>query len=178
MTVPAAWSALVVAVPEAEPVIGRHRLRHDPAATHGVGTHVTVLFPFVPPGAIDETVLTRLEVRYADVPAFDARFGSFGRFPGVLWLHPEPVAMFRLLLDATFAAFAELPPYGGVHDRVVPHMTIGEVDGATADDLEEQIARFLPVVAAIERVTLIGADGGPASVLARFALAGAQPDTR
>ena len=43
-----ARSALVVAVPDAEPVVGHLMLRLDANAVLGVPAHVTVLFPFVP----------------------------------------------------------------------------------------------------------------------------------
>jgi hypothetical protein len=40
-----AQSAIVVVVEEAEPVVGAHRLRHDPVASLGVPAHVTILYP-------------------------------------------------------------------------------------------------------------------------------------
>ena len=44
-------TALVIAVPEAEPVVGRLRSLYDEADTTGVPAHVTLLFPF---GDFDE----------------------------------------------------------------------------------------------------------------------------
>ncbi|HEV8561156.1 MAG TPA: hypothetical protein VGR06_32930 [Actinophytocola sp.] len=46
-------SALIVAVPEAEPVVGRHRRDLDHSAQWGVPAHVTVLYPFASPARID-----------------------------------------------------------------------------------------------------------------------------
>ena len=38
-------SALLVAVPEAEPLVGALRLVHDPSAAVGVPAHITILLP-------------------------------------------------------------------------------------------------------------------------------------
>ena len=53
-------SAVVVAVPEAEPAVAAHRRRLDRAAGWGVPAHVTVLYPFVPPDRIDHTTIAAL----------------------------------------------------------------------------------------------------------------------
>ena len=42
-------SAVIVAVPAAEPAVRAHRQQFDRAAAWGVPAHVTVLYPFVPP---------------------------------------------------------------------------------------------------------------------------------
>ena len=44
----AGQTALVVAVPSAEPVVARLRASYDVAAAYGVPAHVTVLYPFLP----------------------------------------------------------------------------------------------------------------------------------
>ena len=44
-------SAVVVEVPEAEPLVGAWRLRFDPVAALGMPAHVTLLYPFVAPSA-------------------------------------------------------------------------------------------------------------------------------
>ena len=53
-----AWgdSALLVPIPEAEPIVAELRLEHDAIAARGVPAHVTVLFPFVPRALIRPSV--------------------------------------------------------------------------------------------------------------------------
>ena len=41
-------SALVILVPEAEPVVGRLRQRYDPSAAVGMPAHITLNYPFLP----------------------------------------------------------------------------------------------------------------------------------
>ena len=173
MTLDPEWSALVVSIPEAEPVVGELRRRHDSSAAMGVDAHVTILFPFLAPAVIDEAELSRLAALYAGVEAFAARFATVGRFPGVLYLTPEPAVRWRALLVATWGAYPAYPPYEGIHDVVVPHLTVGEVEDPVARELEAEIAPGLPIDAAVSHVTLIASRGGPASVIAEFPLAAA-----
>ncbi len=129
-------TAVVVLVPEAEPLVGTHRARLDPAASWGVPAHVTVLYPFVPPDAVDGGVLERLAAAVATVDAFEARLTGLRWFrEDVVYLAPEPVGRFRALTTAVHAAFPEHPPYGGAHEDVVPHLTVGTsgAAGAVAD---------------------------------------------
>src|SRR5215216_5253276 len=53
---PVPRSALIVAVPEAEPLVGGWRLRYDDASL-GVPAHVTLLFPFMPAEELGEALL-------------------------------------------------------------------------------------------------------------------------
>ena len=46
------------------------------------------------------------------------------RWPNVVWLEPEPAEPFRRLIAALTSAFPEYPPYGGLHDEVIPHVTV------------------------------------------------------
>ena len=89
-------TALVVLVPEAEALVGAHRLRHDPSAAVGVPAHVTVLYPFR--SMVDYRVADVVGGLAADVPAFDVEFAALARFPGeVVYLAPVPATPFRRL---------------------------------------------------------------------------------
>ncbi|MEU2201967.1 2'-5' RNA ligase family protein [Isoptericola sp. NPDC019482] len=153
-------TALVVVVPEAEPVVGWLRGDLDEAAAYGVPAHVTVLFPFLPAEALDATVLEALrDVVGAHAP-FDATFAGCGRFPGVLYLVPEPDASWRALLAAVAARFPEAPPYGGAFDDVVPHLTVADgQDPDVLDGAAAAVAPRLPVRTRVREVTLLVFDG-------------------
>lgn len=154
-------SALVVTVPEAEPLIGDLRQRHDPSAAVGVPAHVTVLYPFMPPARIDASVEAALRSLFADVAAFGYRFERVERFGDTtVFLAPEPVASFAALIRAAAAAWPEYPPYGGVHETVIPHLTVGDrLDPGAADAIATQaqaaLARSGPVVGSAASVELI-----------------------
>ena len=160
--VPADWeSALLVAVPEAEPAVGEHRARLDPSARDGVPAHLTVLYPFLPPASVDGAVLASLRRLFAGFPAFDVtvdRVKWFGE--EVVWLAPRDDRPFRALTGAAFAAFPGCPPYGGGYADVIPHLTIGDGgDLAQMRSAAEAVRRHLPVEARVTEVTLMA---GPA----------------
>lgn len=150
-------SALIVAVPEAEAVVGVHRAALDEAASWGVPAHITVLYPFLPPGRIDYRVRAALGTLFAARPAFEvvlSRVDWFGT--EVLWLAPTPDEPFRELTSAVWARFPDAPPYHGEFEDVIPHLTVGHhaplaALRATADDL----AGRLPITAAVRSVRLI-----------------------
>ena len=138
-------TALILAVPEAEPAVGALRLAHDSSAALGVPPHVTILFPFLPPERIDDDAL---RVLFASRPAFDFVLDRVERFDnGLVWLHPEPSEPFAALTKLVWSVWPEHPPYEGVHDTVIPHLTVSE--DAIDVDIE------LPIAARATQVTLI-----------------------
>ncbi len=123
-------SALIIEVPEAEPLVHRWRLHYDPVAACGVPAHVTVLYPFVEPASCDESTLD--EVRRAIVGAepFEFELVRVDGFPGVIWLRPDPDERFRDLTKRVAAAFPDHPPYEGRIEEPQPHLTVAMVPAA------------------------------------------------
>lgn len=159
-------TALIVPVPEAESVVGAHRRTLDRASAWGIPAHVTVLYPFVPPADVDDSVIARVAAVASTVEAFDCRFRRtqwFGQ--DVLWLAPEPADPFRRLTSAVCTAFPQHPPYGGAHDDIVPHLTIADRQGDRQAMLaaERSVQDQLPVTATIDRVLLIAGAQAPRS---------------
>lgn len=148
-------TALVVLIPEAEPLVAPSRSRYDPAARAGVPAHVTVLYPFR--SVVDEAVADVVGRLALAVPAFDVTLAAVARFPGaVVYLVPEPAEPFRLLINGTVTTFPDCPPYGGTIPNPIPHLTVADgVDTTTADAVEEQVHRGLPITARVERLTLL-----------------------
>ena len=102
--------------------------------------HVTVLVPC--PGecaAIGEVL--------APFGAFDVTFARLERFPEILWLAPEPPEPFVAMTEAMVARFPDYPPYGGIHERIVPHLTVAQ------GELDEVAARVEPLLPLRSRVT-------------------------
>jgi len=106
--------------------------------------HVTVLVPCPDDVAAIEEVLARFE-------SFDVTFPRLERFPEIAWLTPEPAEPFAAMTEAMVARFPGYPPYGGSHDRIVPHLTVaaGELDAAA-----ESVEPLLPLYARADRVVL------------------------
>lgn len=164
-------SAVIAAIPAAEPVVGPHRAWLDQAAGWGVPAHVTVLYPFLSPDAIDERTLDALAAAAASVPAFDCRFECTGWFGAdVLWLQPDPAEPFRRLTAAVWAAFPSCPPYAGAHDGSAPHLTVAEQAIAERNGapgalvvIESQVIEGLPVLQRVDELLLIVGSSLPGS---------------
>ena len=151
----AGQTALVVPVPEAEPVVRASRERYDPAARAGVPAHVTVLFPFLDASLVDDGTCSTLGEILGRHPSFDVRFEECGRFPGVLYLAPAPDAPFRRLTESVVERWPQVPPYGGKYEAH-PHLTVAQgQDESVLDRLEADLRPGLPITARVPTVDLV-----------------------
>jgi 2'-5' RNA ligase len=166
-------SALLITVPSAEPVVAAYRSRFDSSARDGVPAHITVLFPFLAPAAIDAAVHAELTRLFATVAGFSFVLDHAGWFADrVLWLGPRDQAPFRALTRLVFGAFPEYPPYGGQFADVIPHLTVAD-SGPSAELrlADEAILARLPIEGeATEVVLMTGPAGGQWSTAAVFPL--------
>jgi 2'-5' RNA ligase len=155
-----------VPVPEAEPLVGPWRTRYDATSSEGLPAHITIVFPFVPPERIDEEITRGLRRMLEATPAFDFSLVRTARFPdaGVLYLVPEPRESFVRLIDRVVSRYPEHPPYGGIHDEVVPHLTVVRVqdaggDPGVLDEVDRAIVDGLPIAARVRELWLMAGDG-------------------
>jgi 2'-5' RNA ligase len=122
---PAGESAIIVPV-EVPVAVRRLRDRLDPSAAQGVPAHVTLLYPFIAPAGLTDELRATLGRLVAGEPVFAFTLTRVERWPDVVWLAPEPDEPFRRLIETLAGAFPDFPPYGGVHDEVVPHLTVAQ----------------------------------------------------
>jgi len=143
------------------PELERIRQRHDPVAVSGVPAHVTLLFPFLPADELTPAIRRRLAAIAAGARPFDVRFRAVRRFPGVIWLAPEPAEPFVTLTERIVVEFPGHPPYGGAHDAVIPHLTLGHGDEDVLARVERKVrggVSFGDRVRAIELIAENGTD--------------------
>jgi 2'-5' RNA ligase len=137
-----------IAVPiRLPPRLARLRRRWDYAAGVGAGSHVTALYPFMPVADLTPDVRRELAAIAALVAPFEVRFARAQRWDTVVWLAPEPAEPFRALTEAISARWPAYPPYGGVHDVVIPHLTVTESDDAPLEAIAAAAAADLPFTA-------------------------------
>lgn len=130
---------LVVPFPEVADLVDQWREQSlGSGPSNGVPAHVTLLAPC--PGDV-----TAIGDVLDGTAAFDVEFRELRRFNEVptLYLAPEPAEPFLNLIRALVERFPDWPPYGGIHDNVVPHLTVTQ--GAAEDAAEEAVARALPL---------------------------------
>ncbi|MFE0642345.1 2'-5' RNA ligase family protein [Streptomyces sp. NPDC058877] len=167
----AGQTCLIVKAPEAEPAVRVWRERFDPSARAGVPAHITVLFPFLDDSRIDASVHSTLTDVLGSHRAFDLRFESCGRFPGVLYLDPEPDAQLRRLTEVIAERWPEAPPYGGRFTEIVPHLTIAEGhQDAVLEQIESELLDRLPLTTRVSSVDLMAYDGTQWRERASYAL--------
>jgi len=139
-------SAVLIPVPEADAAVGPWRHRYDPVASAGVPAHVTLLVPWLAPDEISEADLASLDDELSDVKAFDfelVHVNWFGR--RVLWVAPEPSGPFLDLTHRLADRFAT-PPWGGMFDEIIPHLTIAHAgEGVELVPIAAEVAARLPV---------------------------------
>jgi hypothetical protein len=133
----------------------RLRRRHDPAAAAGVPAHVTLLYPFLPVADLGPGTRRELTVIASRVAPFAARFATVGRFPGVVYLVPEPAKPFADLTAAIWSRFGAYPPYGGAHDEIRPHLTLADAHDAPLDQIAGEAAHWLPFDRRVGAVELL-----------------------
>jgi len=144
-----ATSAIILPVGAAEPLVGDWRRLHDESAAAGVPAHVTVVAPFLPPDRLTPGVIAELRALCSARHAPQVRFRRVRRFPpldgaaGVVYLDPEPADGLRALTEAVVARWPEAPPYGGIHDAIVPHLTVAIADDPTLDAVERSLTGAL-----------------------------------
>lgn len=156
-------TALVLRIPEAEPLVAPWREQHDPSAAQGMPAHVTLVYPFREKTSIDAEAEASLAHLFAQSAPFDLDFHETRRFPvtSVLWLAPRNPAPIVALVRALGLAFPEHLPYAGAHPDTVPHLTVAHLKSAGAGDLDllekeflGTAKRHLPLRARVQAVSL------------------------
>lgn len=141
----------------------------------GVPLHVTLLYPFVPPGEV-EAALPVLAAVLARHRRFDYSLTELRTFPRTVWVAPEPAAPFVALTRAIETAFPGTLHWGGTFDEVIPHVTLADM--IDEGRLDETLARIRPRVepllpltlVADEAVVLVEQPDGRAGIAARLPL--------
>jgi hypothetical protein len=155
-------TAVVIEVPGAAPLVDGWRQRYTYDAPVGVPAHVTLLYPWVPAERLDTDAEERLAAVVGAAEPFDFVLGRTARFDEpLLYLPPEPPEPFARLTEAIAAEWPEHPPYEGIHETVIPHLTVAHADHEVLDGIAETLAPQLPIEARASEASLLeeGEDG-------------------
>jgi 2'-5' RNA ligase len=149
-----AETAVVVLLPELEPLIGGWRRRYTGDGARGMPPHVTLIIPFADSADLDER-LGPLGLTLGAFAPFDVAVTETARFPGLLYLRPEPEESFIAMTEALASAFPAFPPYAGEFDEIVPHVTVAQADEEVLVGIERELVPQLPMRARVERGWLV-----------------------
>lgn len=153
-------SAVVVPVPEAEPLVSPWRSRFDASAARGMPAHITILYPFLRPRRLTDDVIALLVDACARQPALDVVFRRTARFTEVLYLDPDPAdGLLRLTFDLA-DHWPQAPPYNGEFDEIIPHLTVAQGVGEDVlDAVDSELSASLPLAARLAEAHLLVFDG-------------------
>jgi 2'-5' RNA ligase len=152
-------SAIIVRVP-LPPSLVRIRRQWDWSAARGVPGHVTILFPFLPAARLDREVRAELAAVAGTHPPFDVQFRRVGRFPGVAYLVPEPAEPFARLTEAVMTRYPGYPPYEGLFDEIVPHLTLADSADGPLDRILGDALSALPLERRAAMIEVLAEDRG------------------
>ena len=132
------------------------RRRWDTAAQAAARPHVTVVYPFLPCPYLGPSVRATLADLAGSVAPSEVVFARMRRWPRLVWIEPEPAAWFARLTSALVERWPDHPPYGGLHEALIPHLTVVESDDDSVpfDEVEDITARALPFTTRAERMEL------------------------
>jgi hypothetical protein len=119
------------------------------------GAAITLLAPFLPAGAVDDGVVSELEVFFAALVPFAYVLGDPARFPsGTAYLPPRPAAAIRRLTHDLRLVFPELAaPAASLH-AATPHLVL-PADVEVVTPVEVHAREALLVVDAGEGVRVL-----------------------
>jgi 2'-5' RNA ligase superfamily len=138
--------ALVVPFEGLAPVVDDLRERTcESKPSHGMPPHVTLLVP------APRDVEGIAEVFFA-FAAFEVVLPRLERFPGTLWLAPEPALPFASMIEALWQRFPDYPPYGGAFKEAVPHLTVAQSE---FDEAIATLEPWLPLSTRADRAVLL-----------------------
>ena len=158
-------SALVVPVPEADPVVGPYRAALDTGAALGMPAHVTILYPFMPTSALDHDAVAELRRLFASIDAFAISLTSIAWFDhAVVYVRPEPDAALRQITARVAERWPQWPPYEGSHADPTPHLTLADSgDLSTMRQAAQAVAESLPIHVDVSEVQLYAGTTKPDS---------------
>jgi 2'-5' RNA ligase len=151
-------TALVILVPEAEPVVGRWRAELDSSAMLGVPAHITLLYPFAPADCLTDELIDEVATTIRGFGSFRYQLNATRWFDNsVVWLAPDPAEPFVALTWTLARAFPQFPRYGGAFgDEVVPHLTVGNLPSVERlKEAARSVSRSLPIDARADEVAVL-----------------------
>jgi 2'-5' RNA ligase len=126
-----------------------------------VPAHVTLLYPFVPPEALDRGVRAAVAQVAARHQPFDFALSGPARWPDTIYAAVEPAETFLEIHRELATAFPDFPIYGRPPGfELVPHVTIAH--GVFADNPSvglDPAWSSLPVRRMARALEVIGSDG-------------------
>ena len=149
-------SVILVPVCNADSSVLGHGL-----ARRGLPAHITLIYPFLPPGLLKPAMIQTLASFFAGTPRFAFDLLSVAGFPNVVYMVPVPGEPFIEVIVGLTRLFPETPPYGGAFSLIVPHVTVAEsADPLVLDRAVLHASKALPIHAVATEAWLMTGNNG------------------
>ncbi|MEU6660087.1 2'-5' RNA ligase family protein [Streptomyces sp. NPDC046821] len=147
-------SALVIILPEANPLLEAAAQVTPHLVRKGLPAHVSLLYPFLPTEEVTAGVDAEVRDLAASLRTVETELTDFAEAPGFVGM---AVPALRPLADAFYARWPHIAPYGGrFGQRPEPHVTL--VTGASPEEAElvrEKVRPLLPLRVTAWRADLV-----------------------
>lgn len=151
-------SAVIIPIPEVEPIVGPLRWQYDRAARLGVPAHVTLLYPFCPVQAVADEIDALRNV-CTSIQAFPFSFTEVRRFPATAYLHTDKSERFAQITRTLAKTWPDYRPYGGAFADIIPHLTIADrVGEETLNAVDNSLRPYLPIKCMAREIWLLTSD--------------------
>ena len=151
-------SAVIVPVLQADGLLRPWRARWEPPAPVGIPAHVTLAYPFLSADELGTDALSGLDAIFGAQPPISVRLAGVGRWPGIVYLAPDPAEPFVALAEQVQERFPSCVRPGS--GTVVPHVTaLRSNDDRVLDEAASVLAARLPLDCRLSEAWLVQAAG-------------------
>lgn len=153
-------TGVVIPVPAADALLASVGGQFPGVVREGVGSHVSVQYPFVAAGELDDRVSRALSELFAGQWPMPVRFAECRRRGGFVYLRPDPVDGLAELTSKVRQRWPEVAPSDGLGDEVGPHLTVAmRASEEMAETIEREVIAALPISAELREAWLVAFDG-------------------
>lgn len=153
-------TGVVIPVPAADALLTSVAARFPGVVREGVPSHVSVQYPFVAAGELDDRVSGALAELFARQRPMPVKFAECRRRGGFVYLCPEPIEELAELTNKVRQRWPQVAPADGLHDEVGPHLTVAmRASKETAEMIEREVIVALPISTELAEAWLVAFDG-------------------
>lgn len=153
-------SGLVIPVPAVDGLLASVAARFPGVVREGVPSHVSLQYPFIAAGELDDQVTGTLAELFAGQPPMPATFAECRRRGGFVYLRPDPIDALAELTNRVRRHWPAPASLDGSDDEVGPHLTIAMGASETvAETIERETVAAVPISAELTEAWLVAFDG-------------------
>ena len=153
-------TGVVIPVPETDALLASVAARFPGVVREGVPSHVSVQYPFLAAGELDDRVTGTLAELFAGQRPMPVTFAECRRRGGFVYLRPDPIDRLVELTTQVRQRWPEMAPSGGLDDEVGPHVTVAmRASEQDATTIEREIIAALPISTELREAWLVAFDG-------------------